>query len=147
MINAAQLSASMQAAVLEQFGPDQSTEKFPSKYFNYGVFVIAPDGTPTQRAPKYCATTLGASEIAQIFAPSSPENGGTPCTAVVLGNAVNFSGLLSGWSDTELVPYLAFGAEKAGPYVNCGLLLDYFNHGWSPAKALEYAQAEVKGAK
>ncbi len=143
-MTAAELSQQMRDAVEQQFGFNLSQEMFPAKYFDYSVQVIAPDGTVTPRAPKYCATSLGATQMASIFSADSPQNGGFVCNGIVLGNAINFTGLLDSWNDNKLVPYLSFGAK--GPYVNAGLLLDYFNHGWPWARALEYAQSEVKGA-
>lgn len=134
-MTAEQLVASIKA---EQFeAPDNPAGQYPLKYFDYDVFTIAPDGSPTQRRPKYCATTLGASQLAQVLGASS----------IVLGNAINFSGLLDSWNDTKLVPYLVFtrGDVKSKP-LNAGITLDYFIHGYPAQNALAAAMAEVEGA-
>ena len=159
-MTAAQLSQNMQSAVLDQFGPDQSQEMFPFKYFNHNVKVIAPNGMMTPRAPAYCATLFGANELKSFFTADNPDAGGLVCTGIAFGNAVLYGGLLDSWNDTEAVPYLAFGPPvnvpdgrggfvqtPSGPFVNAAQLLGYFNHGWSPLQAAAYAVAEVKGAK
>ena len=148
-ITAAQLSQDLQAAVLEQFGPgDQPAEVFPSKYFNYDVKSIDPAGGQTQRAPKYCATNLGATALASLFSTDGPDNGGYVAWDIVLGNAMVFEGLGGSFSDTQLVPWLVFQSKggKSSKPVNAGTLLDYFNHGLPPAQALTNSQFEVKGA-
>ncbi len=125
-----QLSDDLRAASLAEFG-DTGVSMYPSTYFNHDVKVIAPNGSTTPRAPKYCATPFSATQLAGIFKPQ----------AIVLGNAANFTGLLQSWSDSELVPYLQF---KNG-VVNAGLLLDYFNHGFPIGQVMESCLAEIKG--
>lgn len=134
-MTAEQLAASIKA---EQFeAPDNPAGQYPLKYFDYDVFTIAPDGSPTQRRPKYCATALGASQLAQVFA----------ATKIVLGNAINFTGLLDSWNDTKLVPYLIFTANGADSKpINAGLMLDYFVHGYPVQMCVDAVNAEIKGA-
>lgn len=141
LMDATQLSQDLATAVEEQFGDNLPAEAFPSRYFNYDVRVIAPDGSQQQRNPRYCATAFGASQLAQVLKPFS----------IVMGNAVNFPGLLDSWSDTELVPYFVFtNANNAtSKPVNAGLLMDYFNHGASPgqvASAMANVQYEIQQA-
>ena len=77
-MTALELCTDMAASVAGQFGGVQSAERLPSKYFNYGVQVIAPDGTPTQRNPRYCATPLGASAVAQLLGGALQRHGQNP---------------------------------------------------------------------
>lgn len=137
-----ELSDAIKAATTDEFGPGPwDTEKFPMAYFNYNVFTVAPDGTQTQRAPKYCATALGASQIASLFVGQS---GPIQFNAIVLGEAMVFLGLTGGWSDTELVPWLEF-VDAAGQkgHVNAGVLLDYFNHGYPAGITMHNVVSEV----
>ena len=55
-----------------------------------------------------------------------------------------FTGLLSGWSDTQLVPWLEF-KDAAGQlaHVNAGILLDYFNDGIPAGIAMHNAVSEI----
>ena len=148
-MTAKELCDDLGAAKLEQFGPgDEPAEVFPSKYFNYDVRSIDPQGGRTQRAPKYCATNLGATSLALLLGADS----------IVLGNAMVFSGLGGSFSDTQAVPWLIFpkdgddGKRVLSQPVNAGVLLDYFNHASYPCtqleadQALAKAQFEVKGA-
>jgi hypothetical protein len=143
-MTAKELCDNLGAAKLAQFGPgDEPAEVFPSLYFNYGVFSIDPQGGKTQRAPKYCATNLGATELSNLLGPSR----------IVLGNAMVFAGLGGSFSDTEAVPWIIVidGTKESTP-INAGVLLDYFNHASYPCtqmeadQALGKAQFEVKGA-
>jgi len=148
-MTAKELSDGLKQAGIDQFGPDQPAEVFPSIYFNPNVVVIQPDGSTTPRAPRYCSTNLGATSLLQLFSQDSPENGGYICVNIVLGSAMNFSGLGGGFNDSELVPYLIFdtvvSTAESKP-LNAALLLDYFNHGIPPANALANAILEIKGA-
>jgi hypothetical protein len=141
-----ELSDAINAATTEEFGPGPwDTEKFPMAYFNYGVFTIAPNGQTTQRAPKYCATALGASQIASLFV---GQPGPIQFNGIVLAEAMVFTGLVAGWSDNQLVPWLEFvqgtGKKMTTGHVNAGVLLDYFNHGLPAATAMNNVVAEVK---
>lgn len=122
----------------EQFEADDNPAgQYPIKFFNYGVLTIAPDGTPTQRRPKYCATAFAATQLAQLLG----------AVDVVMGNAINFSGLLGSWNDTELVPYLVFSKDGAkGKPINAGLMLDYFIHGYPAAMCMDAAKSEVEAS-
>jgi len=138
-----ELSDKIKESTIAEFGPGPwDTEKFPMAYFNYGVFVLAPNGVSTQRAPKYCATALGASQVASLFVGQS---GPIQFNGIILAEAMVFTGLLSGWSDNQLVPWLEFVQQngKKG-HVNAGVLLDYFNHGLPGDTAMRNAVAEVK---
>lgn len=141
MMTAEQLIAQIKSLQFE--ADDNPAAIRPLKFFNYNVLVISPDGTPAQRNPKYCATAYGASAIAAVLGAASPL--GLPI--VLMGNAVNFSGLLQSWNDTELVPYLQFAnGDQKGKPINAGLLLDYFVHGYPADLALNAALAEVQGS-
>lgn len=145
-MDATQLSKDLEAAVIEQFGDALPAEALPQKYFNYGVFSIDPRGQLTQRSPRYCATAFGASALAIAL-----QGEGESIGNVLLGNAINFTGLFGSFSDTELVPYLQFldSNGHVGKPINAGLLLDYFNHGSSPGQVksgLANALNEIKGA-
>lgn len=132
-----ELCDALGAAKLDQFGPgDQPAEVFPSLYFNYNVMSIDPQGGQTQRAPKYCATNLGATSVALLLGADS----------IVLGNAIVFAGLGGSFSDTQAVPWLIRKnpAGVAGKPVNAGVLLDYFNHTSYPCTQLEADQALAK---
>ena len=137
-----ELSDAINAATVAEFGPGPwDSEKFPQAYFNYSVFAVAPNGAQTQRAPKYCATMLGASQLASLFIGQSNP---IKFSDIVLAEAMVFTGLLSGWSDTQLVPWLEF-EDAAGQlaHVNAGILLDYFNHGIPAGIAMRNAVSEI----
>lgn len=139
-MNFEQLIADLQKAVADQFGADQQVELFPSKYFNQNVVTIAPNSVTTVRAPKYCATTFGASAMASAI------NGadlGVKVTEIVLAEAMVFTGLLSGWSDSELVPWLHLDSDK---FVNAGVMLDFCNHGYPASKVVESVGFELTNA-
>lgn len=139
-----ELSDNMKKARDEQFGPEQPAEEFPDMYFRKDVYTTAPNGQTTQRAPKNCATYLGASQLSQLFTDNPV--GSLRLDGIVYGNAVVFTGLTFGWHDNIDVPYLQFISGPIKKQINCGLILDYFNHGFPPAIAMEGAVNEVQGA-
>lgn len=122
----------------EQFeAPDNRAGQYPIRFFNYGVFTIAPNGFPTQRNPEYCGTPFAASLLAQVLGAKS----------VVMGNAINFNGLLNSWNDTELVPYLILEQDgKQSRPLNVGQLMVYFVHGYPESIVSAGLMNEVKGA-
>lgn len=133
-----ELSDNLREASLAQFG-DTGTEMFPEGWFNHNVWTVAPDGTRTRRAPKYCATTMGAAALASFLNPRQ----------LVLRNAINAGGIKD-FTDTEPVPYLAFASlsseKDVTGLVNAGTLLDYFNHGYPVKDVMESVNAEIKGS-
>ncbi len=147
-MDANQLTQDLNAARDAEFGPDQDHEQFPSSYFDYNVFVTAPDGQTTKRAPRYCATDKGAAEISNVL--SSCGRAHMACQ-VYHAPAMHLAG---GWSDNKEVPWLRFAKDTddqvngpyTGPGINCGLMLDYFNHGIPGVKALNSCQLEVLDA-
>lgn len=147
-MDANQLSQNVTEARDAEFGPDQTTEQFPSKYFDYGVFVTAPNGATTPRAPRYCATDRGAAELSNVL--SSCGRQYMACQ-IYKSPAMNMEG---GWVDNKNVPWCRFALvtddQKNGPYtgptINTGLLLDYFNHGFPANRALNSCQLEILDA-
>lgn len=133
-MTAQQLTDDLKASGIAEFGLDasQAAQTFPSKYFDHSVTISAPDGSIYPRDPGHCATDFGAQVIASVF--------GLDTSALTLANAGNAAGLLDGWSESKLVPYLVFH----GKTVNCGLLLQYFNHGYPPPFAMASANMEFQ---
>ncbi len=147
------LTRDLQAACLEQFGPDPGRAVYPKKYFRDDIYTYKgdPDSpTKTPRAPRVCATDDGAAQVAMVLG----------ATRGVRGNAMyyrtppdpfdpNFdpAALNDGWRDSDTVPYLIFtrGGVEGTP-INAAYLLDYFNHGYSVAYAVASAQAEIDGS-
>jgi len=144
-MNPQQLSDDLRAASLAEFG-DTGAEMFPAKYFNPNVRSIDPAEGRTPRMPKYCATNFGAICLKLIFSEGNPDNGGYICTGLGFGNAMLFTGLLGSYTDTEPVPYLAFGPDITAPFVNAGTLLDYLNHGYGISKSFEDVLNEIRKA-
>lgn len=129
-----------------QFPGEQTTEQFPSVFFNYDVNSIAPNGQKTSRAPRYCATNYGAARISDVLTASGR---GMACS-VFLAPAIPMAGA---FIDDQPVPWCQFqkdGDPDFGPFtgvkINAGLLLDYFNHGYPPNRALNSCQLEWSDA-
>jgi hypothetical protein len=147
VMDSAKLTEEMGEACEEEFGPPNGTEQWPSKYFRYDVTVTAPDGSTTPRAPKYCATDHGGVSIERVLLNDLPQY---PCKL----RRYPPMQITGGWSDSDVVPWAAFEEESSpdGSYtkmvvgVNCGLLLDYFNHGWPPSRARNSCELEIYDA-
>lgn len=141
----------------DQFG--EGTYGCPNKFFNPNVFVIAPDGRPTQRNPKYCATNLGATALVKVFAEAFGAL--NLVMGLTLKAAMAFSGWGEGednplvahnWTESEAVPFIAFysiapdGTKAVVGSLNAGLMLDLFNHGYPVEQPLRELARELKDA-
>src|SRR5215813_3989458 len=119
------LAKKVNAARVAEFGDDSSQTQWPSAYFRYDIYTIAPNGAQTPRAPKYCATEDGGGEICDVITGELKPCKITKAPAMGLG---------AGWQDSDTVPWCEF--EKSPKVsVNAGLLLDYYNHGYPPNRA------------
>ena len=142
-----ELTDKINAARLAEFGPDITSERFPAAYFRSDVVTYAPDGTPTPRAPRYCATYSGAGELQSVVRDD--------LGIFVAMTELPAMELLGGWSDSENVPWLIFeyvddpanpGQKMIGVKVNAGNLLDYYNHGYPPNRARNSCELEIYDA-
>ncbi len=146
-MDALQLSQEIQDAVAQEFPDWQPGDEavYPSKYFDHGVFFTMPDGEIQDRHPRYCATDYGAARLADVLTSSGRLH--MTCASGKTDYA------LPGVADNKTVPYLQFATDTdpdagpfTGPLSNAGLLLDYFNHGYPPVRALNSCQADVTRA-
>lgn len=130
---AAGLADEMKAARIEQFGPDDGSERWPSVFFDSSVIVTAPDGRTSPRAQQYCATSDGAARIANVVAIDLKQ----PCE-VVSQWALGYDA-----GDSKQVPWLDLGN---GVRVNAALLLQFYDHNYPAQRCLNMTELEIYDA-